>query len=289
MSWYEKYMQVYEKNYDEEAFRGIVSEVRDNLQKLQSETPLVTVSVIAYNEEKHLLACLWTLSEQKTKYPIEIIGVNNDSNDKTSEIFKASGIPFYTEYQRSCGYARLCGLTHAKGKYHINIDADTLYPPYYVDTVIDVMESSANIVAVSANWGYIPSKHYSRLDMMLYETLRNLYLRLQSVKRPELSVRGLVFSYRTVEARKIGIRVDIIRGEDGMLAFGLRKYGKIAFLYDGKVRAITGYGTIGEGMLWKRFWLRVKQILSKSKGFFFSARKHEDKEHNLVDKQKEKI
>lgn len=286
MRWYEKYMQVYEKSYDEEAFRGIVSEVRGNLQKLQSEAPLVTVSVIAYNEEKHLLACLWALSDLKTKYPIEIIGVNNDSKDRTAEIFKASGIPFYTEFQHSCGHARLCGLSHAKGKYHINIDADTLYPPCYVDTVIDLMERSPKVVAVSANWGYIPSEHYSRLDMVLYEALRNLYLRLQAIKRPELSVRGLVFSYRTEEARKVGIRVDIIRGEDGTLAFGLRKYGKIAFLYGSKARAVTGYGTIGEGMLWKRFWLRVKQILSKGKGFFFAAKKYEDMEHNLVDKQK---
>ena len=71
MRWYEKYMQVYEKSYDEEAFRGIVSEVRGNLQKLQSEAPLVTVSVIAYNEEKHLLACLWALSDLKTNYRSE--------------------------------------------------------------------------------------------------------------------------------------------------------------------------------------------------------------------------
>ena len=56
MSWYSRYLQVYEKSFDEVAFAGIISEVCSNLKQLQSTTPLVTVSIIAYNEEKHLLA-----------------------------------------------------------------------------------------------------------------------------------------------------------------------------------------------------------------------------------------
>lgn len=131
MSWYSRYLQVYEKSFDEVAFAGIISEVCSNLKQLQSTTPLVTVSIIAYNEEKHLLACLWALSEMKTRYPIEIIGVNNDSQDRTADIYSAVGLPFYTELHHSCGHARLCGLMNARGKYHINIDADTLYPPTY--------------------------------------------------------------------------------------------------------------------------------------------------------------
>ena len=70
MSWYSRYLQVYEKSFDEVAFAGIISEVCSNLKQLQSTTPLVTVSIIAYNEEKHLLACLWALSEMKTRYPM---------------------------------------------------------------------------------------------------------------------------------------------------------------------------------------------------------------------------
>lgn len=286
MSWYEKYLQVYEKYYDEIAFEEVLSEVRSNLQKLQSEDPLVTVSIIAYNEEKHLLACLWSLSEMQTKYPIEIIGVNNDSKDKTAEIFKAVGIPYYTEYQHSCGHARLCGLSHARGKYHVNIDADTLYPPFYVNSVIDVMEQSPQIVGVCATWGYFPDKNHSRVAIWLYEFFRNQYLRLQALKHPELSVRGLVFTYRTEEARKVGIRVNIIRGEDGALAFDLRQYGKIAFLRNSKVRAITGYGTVGDKSMWTSFWKRVMQALKKFGSLFTSAKEYKDRDYNLVDKNK---
>lgn len=34
---------------------------------------------IGHNEERHLLACLWSLSEMQCRYPVEIIGVDNES------------------------------------------------------------------------------------------------------------------------------------------------------------------------------------------------------------------
>ena len=91
MKWYTKYLQVYNKSFSEIP-QEIVSEIHNNLKKLQSENPLVTVSLIGYNEEKHLLACLWSLSEMQCKYPIEIIGVDNESQDRTAEIFEATGV-----------------------------------------------------------------------------------------------------------------------------------------------------------------------------------------------------
>lgn len=282
MAWYNKYLQVYEKSYDEVAFKDIVSTVRSNLKSLQSDEPLVTVSVIAYNEEKHLLACLWALSEMKVQYPIEIIGVDNESKDRTAEIFRAVDMPYYTETQHSCGHARLCGLSHARGKYHVNIDADTLYPSQYVNILIGVMEKSPEVVGVSATWGYFPTENYSKYDLALYVFCRNLYLRVQSWKRPELSVRGLVFAYRTEEARKVGIRVHIVRGEDGALAFGLRQYGKIAIIFNREARVITGYGTVGNKGLWKRFWVRISQIMGKFGSIFTAAKEYKDQDHNIV-------
>ena len=72
MKWYTKYLQVYNKP-PEEAPLEIISGIRNNLQKLQSEKPLATISLIAYNEEKHLLGCLWSLSDMQCKYPVEFV------------------------------------------------------------------------------------------------------------------------------------------------------------------------------------------------------------------------
>lgn len=282
MAWYSDYLAVYEKNFDEVAYADVITSVREKLASIQSDKPLVTLSVIAYNEEKHLLACLWALSNIKTKYPIEIIGVDNDSKDRTADVYKALGVTYYTETKHSCGHARLCGLNHAKGKYHINVDADTLYPSTYVDAVIDVMEKHPDVMGVSATWGYYPDEKRSRIGLYFYTLFRDWYLAIQAIKRPELSVRGLVFSYRTEQARKEGIRTDIIRGEDGTLAFNLRKYGRIAFVRNKKVRAITGYGTVGKDSLIKSFLVRLRQAIKKVRGLFSSANKYRDEDSNLV-------
>ena len=97
MTWYKKYLSVYEQPL-QEAPQEIIREIKTKIEKLQSDTPLVSVVIIAYNEEKHLLANLWSLSDSECQYPMEIIGVDNDSSDKTAEIFNMTGVPYYTEY-----------------------------------------------------------------------------------------------------------------------------------------------------------------------------------------------
>lgn len=281
MSWYQKYLSIYEKSFSEIP-QQLIIEVREKIAKLQSPAPLITVSIIAYNEEKHLFACLWALSEMSCKYPLEIIGTNNDSKDRTAEIFQAVDIPFETEYQHSCGFARLNGLKRAKGKYHINIDADTLYPRYYVEIMADALQKK-NIVAVNSSWSYFPDENHSWLGLKFYEFTRDTYLFLQSLKRPELSVRGLVFAYHTQQAQETGIRTDIRRGEDGFLALQLKKYGRIHFIHKRKARAITGYGTVGaDGSFINSFRVRAVKAL-KHAGSLFSKKEHyQDDESNLI-------
>lgn len=283
MKWYTKYLETYEKPL-EDIRPEILDEVRAKLASLQSENPVVTVSVIGYNEEKHLLACLWSLSEMQCKYPVEVIGVDNDSKDRTAEIFKRCGLPYYTETQHSCGFARQCGLNHAKGKYHLNIDSDTMYPARYVELMVDALEKQ-NVVGVSSLWSYMPDKDHSWLGIKIYEVCRDIYLWAQHFKRPELSVRGLVFGYNTELGRKVGIRTDIIRGEDGSLALGLKQYGKIKFLHNRKARPVTGYGTVGaDGSFFKSFWNRIVMRLKDIGSLFTQKEKYEDEEGNLVKK-----
>ncbi len=280
MAWYDKYLSIYDKPFSEVP-ANVVEETRDRLAKMQSDKPLISIVVIAYNEETHLQACLWALSEIKCKYPLEIIGVNNDSKDRTAEIFEASGIPYYTEYQHSCGYARRCGLQHAKGKYYFDVDADTLYPPHYYDILMEEL-LKPDVSCVSSLWSYFPDKNHTKFGLTVFEFCRDLFLWVQHFKRPELSVRGLVFAYNIDYARNEEYRLDIIRGEDGSMALALKKYGRIAFVYNRKARAITGYGTLNDESLWDSF---VKRIKIQGKGImriFHKTEHYEDSEDNLV-------
>ena len=280
MAWYDKYLSIYDKPFSEVP-ANVIEETKNRLAKMQSDKPLISIVVIAYNEETHLQACLWALSEIKCKYPLEIIGVNNDSKDRTAEIFEASGIPYYTEYQHSCGYARRCGLQHAKGKYYFDVDADTLYPPHYYDILMEQL-LKPDVSCVSSLWSYFPDKNHTKFGLTVFELCRDLFLWIQHFNRPELSVRGLVFAYNIEYARNEEYRVDIIRGEDGSMALALKKYGKIAFVYNRRARAITGYGTLSDESLWDSF---VKRIKIQGKGImriFHKTEHYEDSEDNLV-------
>ena len=233
-------MSIYGKPFCEVP-QDVIDGTRERLAALQSDSPIASIVVIAYNEEMHLQACLWAISEIQCKYPVEIIGVDNDSKDRTAEIYEKSGIPYYTEYEHSCGYARRCGLQHAKGKYYFDVDSDTLYPPQYYEIMLEHL-MKPGVSCVSATWSYFPDESHSKFGLKMFEMCRDLFLWVQHFKRPELSVRGLVFAYNADYGRKEEYRVDIIRGEDGSMALSLKKYGKIEFVRDRRCRAITGYG-----------------------------------------------
>lgn len=280
MSWYDKYLSVYGKPFSEVP-PEVVAQTRESLSLLQSDEPLASIVVIAYNEEAHLQACLWALSEIRCKYPVEIIGVDNDSKDLTAEIFRQSGIPYYTEYQHSCGYARRCGLQHSRGKYYFDVDSDTLYPPQYFELMLEHL-MRPGISCVSATWSYFPDENHSRLGLRVFELLRDTFLWVQHFKRPELSVRGLVFAYNADYGRKEPYRVDIIRGEDGSMALALKKYGKIRFVHDRRCRAVTGYGTLSTEPLWKSLWKRVKLQGRGITRIFYKKDHYDDSPDNLV-------
>ena len=282
MKWYKKYLQVFEKPFSI-APQSIIEEVKNKLSLLESDTPLASVVVIAYNDETRLLSCLWSLSESKCKYPIEIIGVDNNSKDMTAKVYEATGTRYYNEIKQSCGYARNRGLQEAKGKYYICIDSDTMYPCGYVQRVIEELEKPG-IVATSATWSYVPSASYPRVWMRPYEMIRDINLYFQSFKRPELSVRGLVFSYVAEFGRNVGYNVRIIRGEDGSMAFGLKEYGKISFLRGKITRAVTCTVTLeSDGSLVKCFYVRVKGALRSIMKYFKSTKeKYKDHPSNLI-------
>ena len=278
--WYDKYLSIYGKPFDEVS-DNILDEIKSKLGTLQSEDPVVSIVVIAYNEEQRLAACLWSLSELQTQYPIEILGVNNNSRDRTEELYQRLGLPYFNEPKQSPGFARQCGLENARGQYHFCIDADTFYPPRYIDLMMSKL-TKPNVSCVSSFWSFFPDEQHSAFGLFLFELVRDLFLFVQHFKRPELCVRGMVFAFKTDFARKVKIRTDIRRGEDGSLALSLKPYGKIAFLYNRHARPVTGYGTIGPQSLWESFVQHVKIQGRGITRIFYKKDHYEDSDENLV-------
>lgn len=281
MAWYSKYLAVFEKN-DTLISPTIQDEIQRKLQGFICESPLVSVVIIAHNEDKHLWGCLWSLADNICDFPVEIIGIDNLSTDRTGEIFRESGIRHFTEEQKGPGHARQCGLNHARGKYYICIDADTLYPPRYIQTLTRQL-SKKGIAGAYALWSFIPSQQYTRTSLFFYETLRDIHLRIQSVQRPELCVRGMVFGFNTEYGRKIGFRTDIIRGEDGSLALGLKTFGKLKRIGSRKARAITCTSTLSaDGTLIDSLKARLKKHTKGIISYFTPKSVYKDEDSNLL-------
>lgn len=109
-------------------------------------TKPVTLSVIipAYNEERHLAACLDSLAAQ-TVLPLEVIVVDNNSTDKTVKI--ARSYPFVRvvkEKHQGIVYARDAGFNAARGTIIGRIDSDSVLPPTWVEYIHDFYAQSAN-------------------------------------------------------------------------------------------------------------------------------------------------
>lgn len=282
MRWYRKYSPVYEKPY-QQAPGNVFDEIKEKVDRInQTEAPLVSVVAIAHNEEKHLLGCLWSICDNITEFPFELLVVDNASTDGTAALLKRLNVRRTEETRKGPGFARQRGLEEARGKYHLCIDADTLYPPHYIQTMTSRL-MTGKPAAVFGLWSFIPDDRHPRAGLFFYELLRDIHLRIQYIKRPELCVRGMSFGFPTRTARQYGFRTDILRGEDGSLALNLKKEGKIEFLTGRKVRVYTGNSTLNaEGSLFANFKSRLLKALKMNKFLYTEQNIYHDDDSNLI-------
>lgn len=286
MAWYDKYLIAFGRPYSTVS-ETVKSEVASKLKKLSliEEEPLASVVLIAHNEGQRILSCLWSLVDNIYDFPIEIIVVNNCSTDDTDAILDELGARWFQETRKGPGFARQCGLDKAKGKFYICIDSDTMYPPYYISTHVRYLKKEG-IVCTYGLWSFLPDDKHSRWGLKVYEFMRDVYLYFQNIRRPELCVRGMVMAFRTELGRNIGFNTNIVRGEDGRLAFDLKKYGRLRLLRTNKVRPVTCNSIMKGDGLWVNFWERVRKRLKTFTLFFTAAGEYKDKDYNKIDKLK---
>ena len=282
MYWYSKYLSVFEKPV-EDVPDSVIREIRKKFEKFESkEDPVASISIIAQNEEDHIISCLWSLADSLCDYPIEFLAIDNHSTDRTGEIMKSSGLKYFYEEKKSIGYARQLGLTHSRGKYHLCIDGDTMYPPHFIQTFIENLKIPG-IIAISSFWSFVPDKNHSYTSIKIYDFLRDIHLRILFVKRPELVIRSMTFGFDTKRGKEIGFKTNIKRGEDCSMAMGLKQYGGIKLLTGRKTRVVTCLRTLNsDGSLWKNFYLKTKKALKGFKKYFTEKNEYKDLEDNII-------
>ena len=94
---------------------------------MAAESDLVSVIIPVFNGERFLAETIESVLDQSYK-PIEIIIVDDGSNDRTAQIARSyDGISYFKQTQQGVAAARNYGLAKAHGKYLSFVDADDLW------------------------------------------------------------------------------------------------------------------------------------------------------------------
>jgi glycosyltransferase involved in cell wall biosynthesis len=101
------------------------------------KSPLVTVIVAAYNEERHIAQCIESLLQQ-SYVPIEIIVVDDGSTDNTTGVVEqlGSGIRLLTLDHRGKADAVNSGAAAAAGEILLFLDGDMFFEKDYVTRMV---------------------------------------------------------------------------------------------------------------------------------------------------------
>lgn len=131
----------------------------------------VSLVIPAYNEERHLPACLRGIAAQ-TVQPFEVIVADNNSSDRTAEV--AAQFPFVRvvrEPQQGRVFARNAGFNAARGDIIGRIDADIVLPPNWIEHVTHFYEQEKNAQNAWSGCGYFYNVHFPGLVSWAYGVL----------------------------------------------------------------------------------------------------------------------
>lgn len=214
------------------------SETRDALSRFRSDHPLVSIVIPALNEEFTILRTLHSLSRNETTYPVEIIVVNNNSTDRTQWVLDRLNVKSVFQPVPGWGPARQAGQEKALGKYILSADADSFYPPRWLQLMTTALLRD-NVACVYGGYSYLGTREYPRWKFFFYESCRDVIRAVRHIKRPHFNARGLNMGY----PRELGLRKGYVyrkvKGEDGRMCFDLMQQGKVVRLSSDETQVWT--------------------------------------------------
>ena len=189
----------------------------------------------AYNEEALIGKCVESvLAEVKRSgRDCDIVVVNNNSVDHTAEIAGSyPGVRVVDEKQKGLVSARDGGFKATTAELVANIDADTIVPEGWLDTVFAEFENDPKLVCISGPYIYYDLSAWNRFLISLFHGLTWLiYVINHYILRVGSVVQGGNFVFkRDAWIKAGGFNRDIkFYGEDTDVAVRLSKIGKVKF------------------------------------------------------------
>ena len=148
--------------------------------------PRVTIVVPAYNAEATLERCLHACLHQ-TCPNIEVVVVDDGSDDATPRIAAAFPVHYIRQENRGPAAARNCGAREAKGDFVAFTDADCIPRPDWIEQLLAGFEEE--IVAVGGTYGIANPENV--LARMIHEEIadRHAAFQVQSPRTSHLAPR----------------------------------------------------------------------------------------------------
>jgi len=236
------------EQHSPEWFFNNIASIEAAIKKIQSQDPVVTVVIPAYNEEETILRTLSSLSKTVSSQKIEILVVDNNSSDNTADLVKKSGARYLFEGKQGVAHARTAGLHASKGKFILNADADSIYSPDWIDLMTLPLRKE-EIACTYGKFAFFPEINTSRRFYFFYESFGDLYKRMiQKWKDEAIYVYGCSSGYRKEQGILVnGYEHPAGSNEDGYLGLKLReKYGQLKRISDNRALVWTSDRRLNE-------------------------------------------
>lgn len=255
----------------------VFDRINRDLARVLHPEPLVSIVIPAWNEEVNVLRSIASLAKLETRIPLEIIVVNNNSTDQTQRTLDRLAVRTVFQPIQGWGPARQMGLEQARGTYLLTADADSLYPPDWVDELMAVL-CQPGVACVYGRYSFIPSRGFSRWQLSVLETLKDGIAEVRHLKRPHLNAYGISIGYVREYGLKIGYVMRKVRGEDGRMCFDLMNYGTVRQVKSSKARVWTGTRTLEkDGSFSRTLFLKIGLELRRLTSMFVAQPPHDTK------------
>ena len=143
---------------------------------------MISIIVVSYKEKKELINCLSSIKRSKTKFPLEVIVVDNDPKG----VFKKNLKNLFPEVKyvtakKNLGYGggNNLGASLAKGEYLFFLNPDTKLLPKTLDYLFEFIKNKNNIGAVS--------------PLLLDENNKSVYVQGSQLVTPLIAIFSLSF------------------------------------------------------------------------------------------------
>ena len=122
-----------------------------------TDKPDVSILVPVHNEVRFTLSCLVSLLSHASKYSFEVIVGDDQSTDSTT-LLQEHVIPGlrYIRHEKNIGFLKNCNeiARHARGRYLVLLNNDTVTLPDWLDALIDTLDDDPNIGLVGSKLVY---------------------------------------------------------------------------------------------------------------------------------------